>query len=217
MISYNELQKTIFDFSYGAALGDAIGQKAFEGNKKPLRNNEDAKNIAQTYIDAILEGKNPDFYETAKALEKSFETYIKNNRNAIKYIKKDGQPSNPVFRFGNAQKLMNMLAKNMFLLVYQNQPLRENFKQCHCPMDNEMIKAVKSELEQACDEEARNLLAEYKKSKKSAWSRIEKENIMQYENFQKCVLFLASQKGISPIEYDYWMWKQTSLSDDDLL
>lgn len=215
MISYDELQKTIFDFSYGAALGDAIGQKAFEGNKKPLRNNEDAKNIAQTYIDAILEGKNPDFYETAKALEKSFETYIKNNINAIKYIKKDGQPSNPVFRFGNAQKLMNMLAKNMFLLVYQNQPLRENFNQCHCPMDNEMIKTVKSELEKACDEKARNLLAEYKKSEKSAWSRIEKENITQYENFQKCVLFLASQKGISPIEYDYWMWKQTSLSDDD--
>lgn len=33
MIGYNELQKTIFDFSYGAALGNAIGQKAFEGNK----------------------------------------------------------------------------------------------------------------------------------------------------------------------------------------
>ena len=91
MISYDELQKTIFDFSYGAALGDAIGQKAFEGNKKPLRKNEDAKNIAQTYIDAILEGKNPDFYETAKVLKKSFETYIKNNINAIKYIKKDNK------------------------------------------------------------------------------------------------------------------------------
>ena len=56
MISYYELQKTVFDYSYGAALGDAIGQKAFEGNKKPLRNNEEAKVIARQYVDSIING-----------------------------------------------------------------------------------------------------------------------------------------------------------------
>jgi hypothetical protein len=72
MFDYKVLRKTIFDFSYGAALGDATGQKAFEGNKKPLRNNEGAKEIARKYIDEIIAGENPDFYETTKELEKSF-------------------------------------------------------------------------------------------------------------------------------------------------
>ena len=72
MISYDELQKTVFDYSYGAALRDAIGQKAFEGNKIPLRNNEDAKAIARQYIDDILNGLSPDFYETVGKLENSF-------------------------------------------------------------------------------------------------------------------------------------------------
>lgn len=214
MISYDELRKTIFDFSYGAALGDAIGQRAFEGNKKPLHNNEGAKKIVRKYIDDILCGKNPNFYETAKALEESFEDYIKNNKSDIVYIRKDGQLSNPVFRFGNAQKLINMLTKNIFLLVYQNENLREYFKQCHCPMDNIMIAIVKNELKNTHDKKAGSLLKEYKEREKSAWSRIEKEDIEQYKKFQECIGFLATQAGLSPIEYDYWMWKK-SLSNNN--
>ena len=83
MISYDELQKTVFDYAYGAALGDAIGQKAFEGNKKPLRKNEDAKAIARQYIDDILNGLSPDFYETVGKLENSFKKYIDANKDAV--------------------------------------------------------------------------------------------------------------------------------------
>lgn len=208
MSSYSELQKTIFDFTYGAALGDAIGQKAFEGNKKPLRKNEDAKKIAREYIDAILNGETPDFYAAALALEKSFQAYIEVHRKDIQYETKDGK-SNPVFRFGNAQKLLNMLAKNMFLLVYQREDLRQNFKQCHCPMDGEMIKTIKRELKKA-DENGANLLAAYVKSEKLAWSRIVHEDTTQYKNFQACIQYLAEKNGQSPIEYDYWMWKKAA-------
>ncbi len=210
MWGYDELQKTIFDFAYGAALGDATGQKAFEGKKKPLRHNEKAKDIAREYIDGIIRGITPDFFKITEALEKSFEYYIKNNINYIKYETKDGKQPEPVFRFGNAQKLINMLAKNMFLLVYQDESLREKFKQCHCPMDNVMIDTVKRELAEKGDEEAKHLLAEYKKSEKAAWSRIERGNFEQYENFQKCVRYLASKENLSPIEYDYMMWEKRS-------
>lgn len=215
MLSYNELQKTIFDFSYGAALGDAIGQKAFEGNKKPLRNNEDAKVIARQYIDSIINGEEPDFYKTAETLQESFTRYIEENKSEIIYIKKGGNPSIPVFRFGNAQKLLNMLAKNMFLLVYQNETLRTNFAQCHCPMDKIMIATVKKELERTDDEKARLLLKRYKNCEKAAWSRIETENLEQYEAFQACVKFLADKQGLSPIEYDYWQWKSAEHTDAD--
>ena len=213
MISYDDLQKTIFDFSYGAALGDAIGQKAFEGKKKPLRDNEEAKYIARQYIDDIINGKKPDFYKTSYALEKSFTQYIAENKSKIIYIKKDGNPSDPIFRFGNAQKLLNMLAKNMFLLVYQDELLRANFAQCHCPMDNIMIAIVKEELK-GTDEKASLLLKRYKDSEKLAWSRIEEEDLEQYEAFQACVKFLADKQDISPIEYDYWQWKKTQQPDD---
>jgi hypothetical protein len=215
MFDYKVLQKTIFDFSYGAALGDATGQKAFEGNKKPLRNNEGAKEIARKYIDEIIAGENPDFYETTKELEKSFNKYIKDNKSNIEYTKKNGEKSEPVFRFGNSQKLINMLAKNMFLLVYQNKDLRDSFSQCHCPMDNEMIKNVKKELKKSNDAKAEELLKKYRESEKVAWSRIECRNTDQYEIFQKCVQYLADKEGLSPIEYDYWMWKKDSLSDEN--
>ena len=209
MIGYNELQKTIFDFSYGAALGDAIGQKAFEGNKKPLRNNEEAKVIARQYVDSIINGEKPDFYKAAEALQESFTRYIEENKSEIIYITKGGNPSSPIFRFGNAQKLLNMLAKNMFLLVYQDELLRANFTQCHCPMDNIMINNIKKALKIMNDKEAILLLTRYKNSEKLAWSRIETENLEQYEAFQACVKFLASKQGLSPIEYDYWQWKNT--------
>lgn len=214
MISYDELQKTVFDYSYGAALGDAIGQKAFEGNKKPLRNNEEAKVIARQYVDSIINGEKPDFYKAAEALQESFTRYIEENKSEIIYITKGGNPSSPIFRFGNAQKLLNMLAKNMFLLVYQDELLRANFTQCHCPMDNIMIETVKKELKGMDNAEARLLLERYKNSGKLAWSRIEEEDLEQYEAFQACVKFLADKQDLSPIEYDYWQWKKTQQPDD---
>lgn len=231
MISYDELQKTIFDYAYGAALGDAIGQKAFEGNKIPLRNNEDAKAIARQYIDDILNGLSPDFYETVGKLENSFKKYIDANKDAVvlriknkngteqqfaeRQRDKNGNLIEPIFRFGNAQKLLNMLAKNMFLLVYQDELLRANFTQCHCPMDNIMINNIKKALKEMNDEEASLLLKRYKDSEKLAWSRIETANLEQYEAFQACIKFLADKQGLSPIEYDYWQWKKTQQIDPD--
>ena len=214
MIGYEDLQKTIFDFSYGAALGDAIGQKAFEGKKKPLLNNEEAKSIARQYIDNILKGKNPNFYKVTAALQESFARYIEENKSDIIYIRKDGSSSNPIFRFGNAQKLLNMLAKNMFILVYQDETVRTNFAQCHCPMDNVMINNIKKALKKTNDEEASLLLKRYKDGEKLAWSRIETANLEQYEAFQACIKFLADKQGLSPIEYDYWQWKNTQQPDD---
>ena len=213
MFQYEDLQKTIFDFSYGGALGDAIGQRAFEGNKKPLRRHEDAKKIARAYIDQLMAGEEPDFYKTAEALEASFQQYIRKHKADIVY-EKDGKPSDPIFRFGNAQKLLNMLAKNMFLLAYRDESLRDKFVNCHCPMDNIMIDTVKKELKQLGDEKAKELLRAYNASGKAAWSRIEKENVTQYECFQACVRYLAKQEGLSPIEYDYWMWKKASPEDE---
>ncbi len=233
MKNYNDLQKAIFDFSYVAALDDAIGQKAFEGNKIILRRNEEAKSIARQYINGILGGKFPDFYKTVEALENSFEKYIDVNKDAVVLRIKNKESANkrlaerqkdkkgnliePKFRFGNAQKLINMLAKNMFVLVYQDESLRANFAQCHCPMDNIMIATVKIELNKiiqsdSLDKEvAKKLLGDYRKCETVAWSRIEEEHIEQYKSFQECVDFLAVREGLSPIEYDYWMWKKASL------
>lgn len=216
MIAYDKLQNAIFEFSYGAALGDAIGQKAFEGNKKPLYRNEEAKAIAKAYIENILSGNVVNFAQTVAELESSFQEYIQEHIDDIQYKKKDGQLSNPKFRFGNAQKLINMLAKNMFLLVYQKEDLRNNFKKCHCPMDNVMIDIVKRELRELGDKPSETLRTEYTRSGKLPWSRLE-TSAGQYDNFQKCIRYLAEKKGLSPIEYDYWMWKnEDSLQENKI-
>ena len=84
------MQNAIFDYFYGAALGDTIGQKAFKGNKKPMRHNEEAKDIARKYIDDVLIGNKPDFNKTAKALEISFGNYIEKNKAKSGFVKLQG-------------------------------------------------------------------------------------------------------------------------------
>ena len=94
-----DLKTLLFDYTYGAALNDAIGQKAFEGNKIPLRKNGEAKRIAQRYIDALLDGDEPNFDTATRELEDCFTTYIEKHRDEIVYTDKQGNASNPVFRF----------------------------------------------------------------------------------------------------------------------
>ena len=44
----------IFDFAYIAALGDAVNQKAYSGEKTVLQKNREARDIVKKYIDDII-------------------------------------------------------------------------------------------------------------------------------------------------------------------
>lgn len=198
----------IFDFVYAIAMRDATQQKAYEligyktskGAKKlddykkeELLQNSIAKNIISKYIDDIIAGNNPNFYDVEKDVEESFASFIKGK----KYLS--------FFTFGNCQKLINMTVKYFYIVTYPCPTIRSYFNNCHCPMDNVMIKTVKRELKNNKKplKDFNITSAELSKS----WSRIVQGNTSQYDTFQDIVKYLAKQQGVNPIEYDYLMWK----------
>ena len=201
-----DIHTKIFDFAYGAGLHDATAQRAFEGEKKYLRECESAKKIVKEYIDAVIDGNKVDFYDTARKIEKCYNDYIKSKNKEHK------------FTFGNTQKLINMTVKNMYTVVYIDESLRKNFEQCHCPMDNKMINIAKVEIEKV-KRESQQLLPKtisdflqaknWKGQLSASWSNMVSDNYdskKQYEIFQEIIRFLAEREGVSAIEYDYLVW-----------
>ena len=212
IMNYQELKEKQFSYAYGAALHDAVNQQAFQGKEIPLRKNKKAQIIVKEYIDDILMGNEPCLYEAAGNIEASFKQFIEVHCDEIISSKKDGsgKPITPKFRFGNAQKLINMTVKNMYLLAYTDENLRIKFRKCHCPMDNRIIGVMKNALKKLMDNgnpKAAGLLDQWKACGSTAWSRIESSDIRKYDKFQEIIRFLAEMDGISPIEYDYKMWE----------
>lgn len=193
-----KLKRKIFGFAYGSALGDATRQQAFQGRESQLRDCKEAKVIVQEYMDNLLAGRAVDFYRTVQEVERAFQRYI--HQHNIQ-----GE-----FRFGNAQKLLNMTAKQLYIAVYADESLRAKFKDCHCPMDGVMVAHLIGKLDKA--EGLPKRLADYTRERgwkgklRGAWSRITFDDREQYEIFQEGIRFLANREGVSPIEYDYLVW-----------
>lgn len=196
-----EIKFKIFDFAYGAALGDATRQQAFNGKESSLRNCDKSKAIIREYVDQLLNGSEPNFYQTAQRVEKVFCDYME--QHSI-----DG-----TFRFGNVQKLINMTVKYLYIVVYANDSLRRNFNNCHCPMDSFMVERLIKELDGTPAERLPKQLADYKSIRgwkgylRRPWSRISFDQREQYELFQEGIRFFAEQNGVSSVEYDYIAWK----------
>lgn len=118
----------IFNFAYIMAMRDATQQQAFPAaNKKLLWEKADVTVVAyrllKGYINDILDKdkQEQDFYEIEKDIEKAVNEFIKTN--GIKKVTKQDEPESiedAVFTFGNAQKLINVTAKYMFISAYQD-------------------------------------------------------------------------------------------------
>lgn len=190
-----QILQSIFAFAYGAGLNDATAQKAYPGDhKKFLRDNDEAKTIVRAYIDGILEGKNPDFYDAAERLEASFNNWEKQKG----YDK--------IFSFGNAQKLINITVKFMYLSAYTNHALmRSCFQNCHCPLDRQMGARVKRLIRNIPETELPDHIRTVVKKGSwkrfdDTWSKIERED---YEDYQALVRYQAEKENLIPLEYDF--------------
>lgn len=204
-----QILQYIFSFAYGAGLNDATAQKAYPGeSKKFLRENNEAKDIVRAYIDGILNGENPDFYAVAKRLQASFN----------KWEEQKGYDE-PLFSFGNAQKLINITVKFMYLAAYSNYaPMRSRFQNCHCPLDRQMgarvkreiCKIVKRKIRKIPEAELPDSILEIIKRDSwkgfdGTWSKIEEK---VYEDYQAVVQFLAAKENLIPLEYDFRYFDQ---------
>ena len=190
------IREKLFDFAYGAGLHDATAQKAYQqSQKRILYQNHEAKAIVKAYLDAILDEQPSDFYTTADSVVSSFR----------RFEKERGLPER--FSFGNAQKLINITVKFMYLAAYLNHSeMRKKFSICHCPLDRKMGEFVAEELKKRkADKSLPKNLQELLQSGRytvfsGTWSRITEED---YRLYQASVCYLAKAEGVIPIEYDY--------------
>lgn len=175
------------------AMRDATMRSAFSGDRKSIRQNMQAKNAVQKYINDILTGKEYSFYKTEIVVENALSQYG--------------------FSFGNCQKLINMTAKYFYIATYGNEIIKNNFANCHCPMDSIMIKNAISSYSQKNEKEF--CIKDIKKALANvSWSRLTRDgrgNVpQQYELFQQIISILAKEEGMTPLEYDYFRWNSDS-------
>ena len=200
MVTTHEIENKIFRFAYGAGLKDATDQQAYKvqekGQKIKLRENDEAVRIVQAYVDGIMRGSSVDFYKTAKELTDCFNEFEKREMAA-----------NPIFSFGNAQKLINITVKFMYIALYGNPALHQRFQVCHCPLDRTMGGRIKKKLKDL--QKSKKVPQELQKIVNGTnwkgwdgtWSRIGEDS---YKEYQAAVKYFAAQEGLSPIEYDYF-------------
>lgn len=206
-------KKFILRFAIGEAFGDATQQRALVVDKKKdikeacIDINGNIFKSINNYIDGLpydnQEEHDKVFYATTKAV--------------VDEINKEQ------FVFGNAQKLLNMTIKYLYMSVFTHEEDCKKYVFCHCPMDSIMTKRVFGETLK--DED----IYSYSKHKtiKSLcesirWSKIkycskevpqieengldakkEDDDIYWYVRFQKEVRVLAKKEELqSSIVYD---------------
>lgn len=181
---------TIFEFIYELAFKDATIRKAF-----PKNIDEEDEHFRQRKQEA---------YNSLKESTKEYlDSLLDKNKQAnpeeyILRICREGKQYG--FTFGNAQKLINMTAKYMFVICYDEPEKKARFKDCHCPMDGIMIQILKG----------------YGKCKDIApdfpWSRMKSDGKSipkEYQIFQNDVRSLC-KAGELPLEYDFEQWGKKS-------
>lgn len=185
-----QIDDRLYDFAYLMAFRDATMRLAFRNDrgktpeqfaiiKKGLF--YECKSRVKRYIDDIFCNKKPKPKECIMDI--------------CRYSYSDGDD---VFclSFGNAQKLVNMTAKYMFLASYLDEDKREWFANCDCPMDGNMIRIARKK-------------GNLKLNSVFSWSKMNEKDIPQYEKFQKVISDLCiKEKGILPIEFDYLYWDE---------
>ena len=153
----HDIDEKIFDFAYELAMRDATIRTAFRGTTIYVllaKDNSDtkykatdddkkiadcAKSAVRRYIVKIFKNE----LKTKDKHDNSFMEAVKEVINAFEgYKDKDSS-----FSFGNAQKLINMTAKYMFMATYKRPKLRSKFKYCYCPMDGIMVEHAISKIE----------------------------------------------------------------------
>lgn len=206
------VDERIFDFAYELAMRDAVNQTSYngkgKGSKARLKGCIEAKAVVKSYILAVMNGNVADFYSVEEQVEEAFRTF---NKDSTDY---------GTFTFGNAQKLINMMAKYMFIAAYGNVELRKRFDQCHCPMDSQLMgfaaRAIYELDEEKLCEDEKQIAHSFKekctkqvkrrKSKKlegewngGSWGRLQREYgdiPEEYQLFQNVIRILCKDEAI---------------------
>lgn len=189
-----------------------VGYLGFRATSEQKDNAKCAKKAVWGYINRL---RIDEGYERREQHDASFFATAENVINAFAGYGDDDSS----FGFGNAQKLINMTAKYMFISAYQDSGKAKLFDQCHCPMDGIMVDKVTKLAGRLVDEGEEGLRAslenfaykcprahDWAAKDEVRWSKLTLENRKPYEGFQKVVRALAEREGLSPLELDFCVW-----------
>ena len=186
------MDKKLFDFVYGCAMGDAtmrlayphIGKGSSPSKRKLALEYPCAKKSVQEFVDSILNN----MYKSQEEYDKAFETCAKQVEKVL-----------PCLTFGNIQKLINITLKHIYLVSYHNPDILPCFQYCHCPVDGQMLKKIwESRFE-----------TDTQPPKPYAWSKEDFSDTSKYSSFQIAAREYAAKHpefGTNLIELDYSLW-----------
>lgn len=136
VITKDYINDEIFTFIYTVAMRDAVIQLAYKGEKKPLMKSE-ILNLLKGEMECLIDKVLNDKYRSQSTYDEDF---LCATINISKYI--NDRRENEEFTFGNAQKFLNIFFKYLYIISYKNSGIKKNFRFCHCPMDQQLLKSI---------------------------------------------------------------------------
>ena len=186
MCNESSIDRAIFSFVYSAAMVDATRRTSCASNISRYLGDEDnvknAKNTVQRYCEMIINGKEVSVCELATEVEKSLSG----------------------FTFGNAQKLINMTMKYLFISCYDNPEKRIGIANCDAPMDSAMRDFVYRSYRLFMGEKPGFYISK-------PWSNLDGvKGQREYLAYQAAIEEIILFKGlhIRRIEFDYLFWDE---------
>lgn len=206
----NVMDRTILEFVYVLAMREATLQLAYEGEKKwltkvknddgtPNKEVEAFVNVLEEHANAVMGGET---FDTQEQYNSSFYKVAEDICNKINANKRDEKDT---FSFGNAQKLINMTMKYLYIMCYKDSEKRELFRFCHCPMDSILLKHVWKQRNELSDKTMKRMKG-YKVFLASWGSEDFNDNDdSRYKTFQAAIKELNGNDQYA-LEYDYKIW-----------
>lgn len=199
-----KLDDMIFKFVYITAIRDAVIQKAYNGEKKWTEKEEiidNLKDIIEPLVDNVIHNN----FKTQKEYDDDFlDITIK----ICEYM--NCQKECNKFKFGNAQKLVNMMLKYFYINNYKDTSKKEGFRFCHCPLDGKMLEIVWSKCREIDEKNTYGKREWFLKSWGNEEFDVDDNGNRVYPEryiaFQQAVNFFAKKSKMSPIEFDYCEW-----------
>ena len=198
------LDDRIFRFIYIEAMRDAVIQLAYKGEKRWLMDScmlNSLKGEIESLINKVL---NNEYLSQDKYDEDFLSTAI----NVCRCI--NDKAKNDKFTFGNAQKLINIMLKYFYISSYKDDRLKENFKYCHCPMDQQLLNHIWRNRANLDNDITIGRREYFLKSWGNEDFEKDANGIIvypaRYVLFQEIVRRFASKENLKPLEYDYYVW-----------
>ncbi len=208
-----ELRDDIFRFIYISAMRDATLQGAYNVQKAWLaKETGAAEAFIRKHVESVMTGQYWDLDQEGHDQERYDQDFLNLAKDVTGAVncaeKKNGVPT--LFAFGNAQKLINISLKYVYIVELSNPEYQKFFSCCHCPMDQVLLEHVWTN---------RKILNAWKQASDNdrkrdgflkSWGNenFEDGNLpSRYRLFQDCVKELAGE-DMSRLDYDFSIWNK---------